>query len=36
MATAAIDFAIKGTMPHLTTTKKILAPALPTGHVQTL
>lgn len=36
MATAAIDFAIKGTMSHLTKKPQILTPALPIGHVQTL
>lgn len=36
MATAAIDFAVKGTVSHLTEKKKILTPALSVGHVQTL
>lgn len=36
MATAAIDFAVKGTMSHLTKRKKInLTPALSVGHIQT-
>lgn len=38
MATAAIDFAVKGTMSHLiTTTKKVLLmPGLSVGLLQTL